>query len=168
MEQANTIWKPIVEELAKSGVKLLVTLPETFTMRLFEVIEGDDRFVNVPITKEDQGIGICAGAYCGGLKSALIIANAGFMLTGYVVPTLSLFYRLPVFMLVIHRGVPGDLAFYQEYQGLHTVPMMDAMGVQHVTIDSPDQIGEVSSAFRYSQLYRRPTAALLHPRLFQE
>jgi sulfopyruvate decarboxylase subunit alpha len=148
-------------ELIKAGVRLVVTIPDSKSSTLYNLIAGDPRIKTVRVAKEDEGVGICCGAYFGGVHSCLFMANAGFMTTCYPLATLSMFHRIPLFMLIANRGTLGDNAHFQEYQGLLTQKMLDAMGVSTWTVAEAAQAPIVAQAFKYSRLYKRATAVLL-------
>ena len=43
---------------------------------------GEDPDIHhVPVTREEEGIGICAGAYLDGKRPAMVMMNAGFVLS---------------------------------------------------------------------------------------
>ena len=151
----------IKNELVKAGVKLVVTVPDSRIKELYSLIVAEPQWKTVLVTKEDEGIGICCGAYFGGARSALVMANAGFLTVGYPLVTLSMFHRIPLFMLISNRGTIGDTAHFQEYQGIVTKPVLDAMGVANWTVDTPDKIHNVGRAIAHARLYKRPVAVLL-------
>jgi sulfopyruvate decarboxylase subunit alpha len=152
----------LVQELKACGIRLIVRMPDSAITELWERVSDEGVFRTVQVSCEDEGIGICAGAYAGGLRAALVMANSGLMVSIYPLACLAMLYRLPVFMLIAHRGTPGDKAYFQEYQGLTTVPLLDAVGVtNHPTISRPEDIDIVRPTFEYAWYYKRPTAVLL-------
>jgi sulfopyruvate decarboxylase subunit alpha len=129
--------------------------------RLSEAIAAEPSMKVIQVAKEDEAIGICCGAFMGGVNACLLMANAGFMTTCYPLATLSMYHRIPMFMLINDRGTLGDVARYQEYQGLLTSKMLQAMDVPNWTVDKPEETPAISNAFRYSRAYKRPVAVLL-------
>ena len=158
----------IVDELVKAGVKLVVTLPDSKMNALYDAITNEPRIKIVRVAKEDEGVGICCGAFFGGVNSCLFMANAGLMVSCYPLATLSMFHRIPFFMLIGNRGTLGDNAHFQEYQGLLTRKMLDTMGVSTWTVSEPEEAPIVSKAFKYSRLYKRAAAVLLEGNAFDD
>jgi sulfopyruvate decarboxylase subunit alpha len=153
----------LVEELKACGISLIVRMPDSAITELWERVGDDAAFRTVQVSCEDEGIGICAGAYAGGLRAALLMANSGLMVSIYPLACLAMLYRLPVFMLIAHRGTPGDKAYFQEYQGLTTEPLLDAVGVtNHPTLRRVEDVALVRATFEYAWYYKRPTAVLLN------
>jgi len=155
-------------ELIEAGVRLVVTIPDSKTNSLYNLIVGDPRIKVMRVAKEDEGVGICCGAFFGGVHSCLFMANAGLMVSCYPLATLSMFHRIPFFMLIGHRGTLGDNAHFQEYQGLLTKKMLDAMGVSAWTVSEPSQASVVSKAFKYSRIHKRAVAVLVEGEAFDE
>ncbi|MBI4494422.1 MAG: sulfopyruvate decarboxylase [Chloroflexi bacterium] len=151
----------ITEELTRCGVKLVVTLPDSWMGKLYDELDREPGFTRVRVFAEPEGIGICAGAYFGGMGSCLVMANAGFLLCTYHLPTLLLMHRIPLLMLISYRGRIGDTAFFQEYQGLLTEPLLNLMEIQFTVVDGLEDIPKIGEAYRHSRLSRRPAAVLL-------
>ncbi len=158
----------VVNQLKESGIKVIVWLPDSRMTELWDLISQDGFFRKIQVAKEDEGIGICAGAYAGGLNAALLMANAGLLTCGYPLATLSLMHRIPVFMLVNYRGTLGDHVFFQEYQGITTVSVLESLGVNYHVISTPQQVGVIKESFAYSKYYKRPVAVLLRGEFLDE
>ena len=151
----------IVAELVDAGIRLAVTLPDRWLSGIFGAIRKNERLRQLPVASEPEGVGICAGAYFGGVGSCLVMANAGLMLCAYALPTLATMHRIPLFMLVSYRGLFEDAAFYQEQQGLVTEPLLKAMRVEYAVVSEPKDVGVICEVYRYGRLHRVPTAVLL-------
>ncbi len=53
-------------------------LPETWLVHLIRMAEDDPEMTLVRLAKEEEGVGISAGAHLAGVKSALLMQNHGF------------------------------------------------------------------------------------------
>ena len=69
----------IVAGLKKAGIDFVATLPDEKMVEVIRTVEGDPGLKHIPLCREEEGIGICAGAYLAGKKTALIMQNAGFL-----------------------------------------------------------------------------------------
>ena len=56
----------IVTGLKKTGIDFVATLPDEKMVELIRAVEKDPGFKHVPLCREEEGIGICAGAYLAG------------------------------------------------------------------------------------------------------
>jgi len=63
----------IVDSLKEAGVDFVASLTEANLHDLVMALGEDTAIHHVPVTREEEGIGICAGAYLGGKKPAMVI-----------------------------------------------------------------------------------------------
>ena len=61
----------IVDSLKAAGVDFVASLTEANLHDLVIALGEDKAIHHVPVTREEEGIGICAGAYLGGKKPAM-------------------------------------------------------------------------------------------------
>ena len=69
----------IYKSLKNCGVKIVSALPETWLVHLIRFSEEDPDMQLVRLAKEEEGVGISAGAHFAGLKSAMLMQNHGFL-----------------------------------------------------------------------------------------
>ncbi|MGH7784047.1 MAG: sulfopyruvate decarboxylase subunit alpha, partial [Candidatus Binatia bacterium] len=55
--------KTIVGGLKGAGISLVATLPDINLADLLREVEDDQEILHVPLCREEEGMGICAGAY---------------------------------------------------------------------------------------------------------
>lgn len=153
----------VADELKKLGIKYVVTLPDNWTKELLGIIREDGNFVQVPVAREDEGVGICAGLYLAGQDSALLIQNAGFLLCCNALKSLTLKYQIPLLMLISNRGALDESALYHIAvgQGLITAPVLDALRIPHTSVSQPGEIYRIAEAHKFSKYSRLPVAVLL-------
>jgi len=100
--------KRIADELAECGVKLVASLPDNWISELITHLEGDVRFTHVPVNREESAIGLCAGAYMGGMGSAALMGASGFMTCIYAITKINYSYvRRPSQASHLERPVPA-------------------------------------------------------------
>lgn len=154
----------IVEELKGAGIDLVCSLPDAWLGGLIERCEGEPGITHVKLAREDDGVGICMGAWLGGRKAALICQSAGVLLSVNVLAALALHHQVPVLILAAHRGAFDDGHYYQLYKGRVTVPVLDALRLPYYVIEGPEQVGLVGRAARQCFLSRVPLVLLLRRR----
>src|SRR5215470_11390438 len=69
----------VYEGLKKCGIGLVSALPETWLVHLIRMAEDDPKMILVRLAKEEEGVGISAGAHFAGVKSAMLMQNHGFL-----------------------------------------------------------------------------------------
>jgi sulfopyruvate decarboxylase subunit alpha len=70
--------KNILGGLKAAGINLVASLPDINLAELLRLVQADGDVTHVPVCREEEGIGICAGAYLVGKKCAAIMQNGGF------------------------------------------------------------------------------------------
>src|SRR3990172_8427772 len=94
----------IVAGLKKAGIDFVATLPDEKMLEVIRAVEKDTELKHVPLCREEEGIGICAGAYLGGKRTALIMQNAGFLNSCNALTTTSLQFQIPTLLLIYYAG----------------------------------------------------------------
>jgi len=61
----------VADGMLEAGIDFVATLPDWNLARLIERIEKEPSWKHVRLCREEEGIGICAGAYLAGKKPAL-------------------------------------------------------------------------------------------------
>jgi sulfopyruvate decarboxylase subunit alpha len=150
----------IVAGLKKAGIDFVATLPEGKTFELTSAVERDTELTHVPLCREEEGIGICAGAYLAGKKTAIIMQNAGFLNSCNALTTTSLQLQIPILMLIYYAGDIGDRGFTT--LGSVTEPVLQAMGFRSYVLRKQQDIDEI---LRGAQILaddsKKPVAVLL-------
>src|SRR5204862_2082752 len=91
----------------------------------------------VRLAKEEEGVGISAGAHFAGVKSAMLMQNHGFLAAINGIVSLSQLYRIPLLMLISYRGHFGERDPWQTQGGSVTEPLLRALGICYELLDSP-------------------------------
>jgi sulfopyruvate decarboxylase subunit alpha len=155
------IARRICGELAGCGVRLVASLPDNWISTLIEEIDADRRFTHVPVNREESAIGLCSGAYMGGLGSAAVMGASGFMTVVYAVTKINYSYEIPLLMLITLRGAFGDHHKHHVSNGLYLRPVLDAIDLPYTVVGKPDEIGEIGRAYRHSRNFSRPAVVAL-------
>jgi sulfopyruvate decarboxylase TPP-binding subunit len=72
-------WHEIVRDVLKRhDVKLATYVPDNVLRPLIEAIEADPFFTAFACTREEEALGINAGAWMGGLRGILLMQTSGF------------------------------------------------------------------------------------------
>lgn len=159
----------IYDALKKAGVRLMSALPETWLVHLIRMAEEDPDVTLVRLAKEEEGVGISAGAHFAGVKSAMLMQNHGFLASINGIVSFAQLYRIPLLMLISYRGHFGERDPWQTQGGAVTEPLLQALGIRYQFLDDPvrveTQIAEAQT-LAYSSLH--PVALLLTRKLMWE
>jgi sulfopyruvate decarboxylase subunit alpha len=148
--------------LKAGGIDLVASVPCVKFGPLLEMIIADPDIKHVPVTREEEGIGICAGAFMGGKRPALLMQNSGLGNCINALVSLDLLYDIPVLLIISHRGTAGEKIAAQVPMGTATVPLLDAIGIEHYCPIPEEGEREVAKAAMNAFTKRRPVAVLLN------
>lgn len=152
----------IYQALKQCGIGLVSALPETWLVHLVRMAEDDPQMILVRLAKEEEGVGISAGAYFAGVKSAMLMQNHGFLASVNGIVSFAQLYRIPLLMLISQRGVFGERDPWQTEGGLATEPVLKALDIPYVCLDNPASAPKrIREAQTWSYASLRPAACLL-------
>jgi sulfopyruvate decarboxylase subunit alpha len=154
-------------ELKASGVRLCTSLPDSWLHDLITQMQDDPDMIHVPVTREEEAVGICCGASAGGMRAAMVIQNVGAMNCAGALATLPIAYGIPFVMILSHRGRLGDWAFYDIEKGRSTVPILEQVGVQCFPLPADFvERGCVADAYTLAEASQKPIALLITKETF--
>lgn len=154
----------MIAALDAARVELVAALPDIVTSDgLLWPIARRGRPRLVRLCKEDEGIAICAGFSCTGKRAVLMMQQTGLMDSLNALRAIGMDYGLPIVMLVGLQGKePECSASNSNSYGVRIVPpILDVMGVRHVTIESPDDVALIAPAINEAFERSRPVCLLI-------
>jgi sulfopyruvate decarboxylase subunit alpha len=154
----------IITGLKEAAIDFIVTLPSSTIAPIIPKINDEQQFKHVPVNHEGDGIGICAGAWLGGKKPAILLENTGVILGAYALTGLDCMYGgFPLLMIVDHRGSFGDGAAYFYFGGGLIAPaVLEALKIPYMIVrESNKLIDEIVQGQKTTQAYGKPVAILL-------
>jgi sulfopyruvate decarboxylase subunit alpha len=159
----------IFDALKACDVKILSALPETWLVHLLRMADEDPDTILVRIAKEEEAIGISAGAHLAGVNSALLMQNHGFLAAINPIVSLALLYKIPLLMLISYRGHMGEKDPWQTQGGMATEPILRALNIPiwHLT-GSADIERRIKDAQTLAIASLHPVAVLLSRELMWE
>lgn len=144
-----------------AAVRQVAVVPDAGLARLIALCESDRAMRVVPLTTEEEGVALLAGAWLGGEKGVLLMQSSG---TGNCVNMLSLATacRFPLLMLVTMRGEPGESNPAQAPMGNATARVLEAMGVTVARAErAADVAGLVANTLERACATESPHAVLI-------
>ena len=90
----------VYRALKNCGIGLVSALPETWLVHLIRMAEDDPQMILVRLAKEEEGVGISAGAHFAGVKSAMLMQNHGFLASINGIVSCAQLYRIPLPMVI--------------------------------------------------------------------
>lgn len=159
----------IYDALKRSGVKIISALPETWLVHLINMADADPEMKLVRITREEEAIGISAGAHLAGARSALLMQNHGFLAAINPIVSLAFLYKIPLLMLISYRGHTGERDPWQTQGGRLTEPLLGALQIPYEHLTDPDDVErQIAEAQTLAESSLTPVALLLSRQLMWE
>jgi len=160
VSQANS--KLIYGALKACDVRLISALPETWLVHLIRLAEEDPEMILVRLAKEEEGVGLSAGAHFAGVKSAMLMQNHGFLATVNGIVSFAHLYKIPLLILISYRGSFGERDPWQTQGGNVTEPLLRALAIPYLTLDAPETAAKrIRQALTLAESSLQPVALLL-------
>lgn len=128
----------IYNGLKDAGIDFIVSVPCVNLTRLLNMIDEDPDITHIPVTREEEGIGICAGAYLGGMRPAILMQNSGLGNSVNALKSLIELYEIPLLMIMSHRGTEGESICGQVPMGESTPRILEAMDFRFFKPATPE------------------------------
>ncbi|MBW8269171.1 phosphonopyruvate decarboxylase [Caldovatus aquaticus] len=148
MEAATTApgWQEeLYALLRRNGVTQFAYVPDAGHRVLIDKSLADPEAHSIPLTTEEEGVALLAGADLGGARGVLLMQSSG---VGNCVNLLSLVKggRFPFLTLVSMRGDFGEGNPWQFPMGQAVQPVLEAMGVICLRVERPEEVIPTVSA----------------------
>src|SRR6202046_2252466 len=125
-------WHGVVLQTPKrNDIKLVPYVPDRVLTNLIKNIHADPFFTAFPTAREEEAVGIVAGAWMGGLRSAVLMQTSGFATLANVLASLAMPYQIPLIMLVSERGTLGEFNYGQSLVCRTMRPVLDSLAMEH-------------------------------------
>ncbi|HTT37211.1 MAG TPA: thiamine pyrophosphate-binding protein [Burkholderiales bacterium] len=152
----------IYDALKACGVRLISALPETWLVHLIRMADEDPEMTLVRLAKEEEGVGISAGAHLAGVRSAMLMQNHGFLAAVNGIVSCAQLYRIPLLMLISHRGSFGERDPWQTEGGGVTEDLLHALRIAYQHLDDPLHVAHrIAEAQTLAYSSNKPVALLL-------
>ena len=152
----------VLSTLRRLGFGAVVSVPDGWLGKILVRIEHEATMRLVRATHEEEALAIPCGLRLGGIRTALLVQNAGVLSMGAGMVSLAQRYQFPLLMLVSYRGTMDDPVFYHVPKGRATEPVFAGIGLGYAHVDRHRPIGpQVEQAATFAEEASSPFALLL-------
>jgi sulfopyruvate decarboxylase alpha subunit len=156
----------ITEVLKRNQVSLVPYVPDNVLTPLIRDIHADPFFTAFTVPREEEAVGIVAGAWMAGRRGIVLMQTSGFATLANVIASLPVPYQIPVLMMVSERGTLGEFNIGQALVAKTMRPVLDALAVEHHTIRRIDEVDFITDrAIRQAVATQQPACLILSPQL---
>ncbi len=150
----------IVDDLIAHEIGFVTTVPCKQLAGVIDEIETRPEIRHVPANKEDEGMGLCAGAWMGGTRPTIIMQNTALGVTINTLATLTQYYRLPLPMLISYRGELGEPVACQVEMAVHTKALLAQLNIPTYHFHKQSDVEELGAILKYTFMCNKPVAIL--------
>jgi sulfopyruvate decarboxylase subunit alpha len=150
----------IVTDLIENGVEFVTTVPCKQLAGVIDEIDRSDDIYHIPSNKEDEGMGLCAGAFMGGKRSAIIMQNTAIGVTINTLVTLIQYYHIPLPMLISYRGELGEPVACQVEMAVHTKALLAQLNIPTYHFHATADVDEFDAILKHCFMSKKPVAIL--------
>ena len=157
--------KEIFAALAEQDISLMAHVPDTAHAPLIRMCEAQNDIDVVPLTTEEEGVGLLCGAWAGGRRGVLLMQSSG---VGNCINALALpnVCRIPFLTIVTMRGEWAEVIPWQIPMGQAAPKVLEAIGVRVFRVDYDDEARRtVDAAANYAFNTRQPVAVILSQKM---
>ncbi len=154
----------IIGALKQAGVRHVAALPDiTTSAGLLWPLSRDPDMKLIRLSKEDEGVSICAALdYCE-IRAVLLMQQTGLMDSLNNIRCVGCEYEQPVCMVVGLLGKEPDRAPAESANfGVRVIePVLDAMEIDHILIEGSEDVAKLAPAIDRAYANSRPMVALI-------
>jgi sulfopyruvate decarboxylase beta subunit len=156
----------VIAELKRQKIDLVSAIPCDRAKGLF--FKLPDEFRHIGLTREEDGVGISAGAYLAGARPLIALQSSGLGNMLNAILSLTSTFGLPLPILASWRGgenevIPAQIPFNRPLPAI-----LAAAGIPCTIVSGPDKAGEIGDAIGAAYEKKTPHVILIGPGCLEE
>ncbi|MCC7047371.1 MAG: decarboxylase [Alphaproteobacteria bacterium] len=164
---ATRPWHEIMRDVLKQNqVRLVTYVPDNVLRPLIDGLHADSYFTTFATAREEEAVGIVAGAWMGGMRGCVLMQTSGFATLANVIASLAVPFQIPVVMIVSERGTLGEFNWGQALTCRTMRPVLDSLAVEHHSITRLDEVEFIADrTIKQAVMTQAPATLILSPLL---
>ena len=166
-QTVTNVDQKLIAILLQQRIEPVLSLPCNMLAGILQEIERHP-LKHIQVCREEEGVGIAAGAALAGKRPLLLMQNSGLGNSINALMSLTSLYKLPLFLLMSHRGGRGEKIAAQMPMGEAAPRLLETLGIPYLTIRSEQDLPKlglfIGQAFRKNAIH----AAFLARELWDE
>ena len=154
------ISKKIIKNLKMGGVNFYLSVPCKLLANMIEILEKDKSIYYSSVPREEEGMGICAGAYLGNKFPCMMMQNTGIGNSVNAIVSLLQLYSLPVVLLISYRGTPGEQVGAQHGMAKVTIDILETLKIPILNCSSKKDLDRITTFANHAKIIESPVAIL--------
>ncbi len=162
------ISKKIIDNLKEGGVDFYLSVPCKLLANMIDILEKDKDVYYSAVPREEEGMGICAGAYLGNKFPCLLMQNTGIGNSINAIVSLLQLYNIPIVFLISYRGTPGETVAAQAGMAKITEGILSYLKIPMLICSSEKDLEEIRTYTNHAKIMETPIAILCDYQLMKE
>jgi sulfopyruvate decarboxylase alpha subunit len=156
----------IVACLKQFRIRYINYVPDAIGEKILQVARQDAAFEILPLTREEEGVGVVCGQSIGGARGVLMMPTSGLGNSINALASLPIPYRIPVPMLIGFRGALGEFNAAQVPMGQATSAILAALNIPHFALEREEEVQKLTEgALKLTYALESPVAILVTTQL---
>lgn len=149
----------VVQMLVDSGFDFYTGVPDSTLAGMIAVLTAQGRYVSS--VREDEAVGMAAGAFLGGKQPVVLMQNSGLGNCLNALTSLNLIYAIPCLLLISWRGYQGKDAPEHLVMGEVCTRILDTVSIPSRLIATDTLQNDIGWARDHMRSQRTPVALML-------
>ncbi len=166
MQPAASDWsEDIFRVLQNHRIRQVAYVPDAGHLHLINLCRENDAMLTLPLTTEEEGVALLAGAWLGGDRGVLLMQSSG---VGNCINMFSLtsVCRMPLLLLVTMRGQEAEKNPWQVPMGRTTDELLTTAGIETFSARQTDRLADqVDQAAARAYAKSAATAVLISQKI---
>lgn len=154
------ISQEIISNLKKGGADFFLSVPCKLLANMITILEDDKDVYYSAIPREEEGMGICAGAYLGNKLPCIMMQNTGIGNSVNSIVSLLQLYQMPVVFLISYRGTSGEPVGAQAGMASITEEILDTLRIPMLHCSTERDLEKISTFTNHAKVVEGPVAIL--------
>ena len=162
------ISQKIITNLKLGGADSFLSVPCKLLANMITILENDKDVYYSAIPREEEGMGICAGAYLGNKLPCIMMQNTGIGNSVNSIVSLLQLYQIPVVFLISYRGTPGEPVGAQGGMGSVTEDILNTLRIPMLHCNIEEDLDKISTFTNHAKVIESPVAVLFNFNLMED
>ena len=162
------ISKQIIENLKSGGADFFLSVPCKLLANIITLLEADEEVFYSAVPREEEGMGICAGAFLGNKLPCIMMQNTGIGNSINAIVSLLQLYQMPVVFLISYRGTPGESVGAQGGMAKVTEEILHTLKIPILHCHEEKDLKKISDFVNHAKIIESPVALLCDFNLMRE
>ena len=150
----------IIQRLKSGGTDFFLSVPCKLLANMITILENDKDIYYSSVPREEEGMGICAGAYLGNKLPCIMMQNTGIGNSINAIVSLLQLYQIPIVFLISYRGTPGESVGAQSGMAKVTEEILQTLKIPMLYCNQEKDLDKIPNFVNHAKITENPVAIL--------